>query len=276
MTERHEPPPVIAALAEQIRIAREQAGITQVELANRINYSDSAISMAETAQRVPTLDMIQRIDGALAADGKLHKLWLHAAKQNATARIIDLIDAEQRAVAIYEFHPVLIPGLLQTEAYARAVLQAGEFTGAGADEIAERLATRLTRQQILTRGKPPMYWVVLGEGALRLRVGNDEIMYNQLSHLREITKTRHVNIQVIPFNAGAGLYSGAGPMQIVDVNSTSMVYLEDPIVGRTITDASNVSEYREQFDLLRSQAPSVADSARKVEELMEELWTANG
>lgn len=276
MTERHEPPPVIAALAEQIRIAREQAGVTQAELAGRINYSDSAISMAETAQRVPTLDMIQRIDYALGADGKLHRLWQHAARQNATARIIDLIDAEQRAVAIHEFHPVLIPGLLQTEAYARSILQAGEFTGASSAEIDERLTTRLNRQQVLHRSKPPHYWVVLGEGALRLCVGNNAIMREQLSHLREITKSRHINIQVIPFKAGAGLYSGAGPMQIIDVNSTSIVYLEDPIVGRTITDASNVSEYKEQFDLLRSQAPSVADSATTVETVMEELWTANG
>jgi transcriptional regulator with XRE-family HTH domain len=276
MTDHHEPPAVIAALAEQIRIAREQSGVTQAELAGRINYSDSAISMVETAQRVPTRDMIRRIDDALSADGKLHRLWQHAAKQNATARIIDLIDAEQRAVAIYEFHPVLVPGLLQTKEYAQAILRAGEFTGASSEEIDERIATRLNRQKVLARSRPPQYWVVLGEGALRLRVGSDDIMRAQLSYLREITKSRHVNIQVIPFDAGAGLYSGTGPMQIIDVNSTSVVYLEDPIVGRTISDASNVGEYKEQFDLMRSQAPSVADSALRVERLMEELWTANG
>lgn len=269
MTDRSTRPPALALLGEEIRIARDGAGLTQAQLGERVNYSVAMLSMVETAQRAPRRDLIEALDRELCTAGRLVRLWLVASNESATARIAPLIEAEQRATLIREYHPVLVPGLLQTEPYARALMANALFSGADAAEIDELVAQRIGRQTILDSGGV-RYSVVLDEGVLHRTIGDADTMREQLHHLLTMMRRRRVTIQIMRFSAGS--YPASGPMLIYDVDGGVVVHFELPVGdGRTTSNLGMVEECVEQFDLIRSQTEPLADSVRMVERRVEEL-----
>lgn len=264
-----EPPAVVAALGEQIRFARNDAGLTQDGLADKIHYTKPAISLVENGQRVPQLEMIQRMDEALGTGDRLQMLWRHVASESSVARVAELGDAERRAVSISCYEPVVVVGLLQTEKYAREILTNGRFMGGVGDEvIEERVVARMRRQEILSLPNGPIVWVILGEAAMRHDFGKPDVLRAQLEHLHKCMHAPRIKLQILPFNADAVV---SAPMEIIDLGGTSMVYLEDPLIGRTISGKSRVMDYAQQLDMLRAQALSLSQSARLVEQRLEEL-----
>ncbi len=263
------PPPAVALLGEEIRIARDDVGLTQAQLGEKVNYSGAMLSMVETGQRTPRRDLIEALDSELGTDGRLLRVWRVASAESTSARIAPLIEADQRATQIREYHPVLVPGLLQTEAYARALLSNALFSGADASEIDGLVAQRLDRQAILDNGSL-RYCALLDESVLCRTIGDADVMREQLLHLLAMMRRRRLNIQISTFALGS--YSASGPMVIYDVDGGLTLHFEMPVgEGRTTSTYGMIDECIEQFDLIRSQAASLADSVRMIEHRVEEL-----
>lgn len=263
------PPPAVALLGEEIRIARDDVGLTQAQLGEKVNYSSAMLSMVETGQRTPRRNLIEALETELGTGGRLTRLWRVASTESASARIAELVDAEQRATMIREYQPVLVPGLLQTEAYARALFSNALFSGAGPAEIDDLVAQRMDRQAVLGDGEL-RYHAVLDQGALGRVIGDEDVMREQLEHLLVMMRRRRLTIQIMPM--GEGSYPAPGPVAIYDVDGGAVAHFELPVgTGRTTGDVGTIEECVEQFDLIRSQTAPLADSVRMIERRVEEL-----
>ena len=161
------------------------------------------------------------------------------------------VETERHATVIRWWEPLLIPGLLQTEGYARAVLGWGPDDG---HDLDERVAARLERQGIFGRDVPPEVWILIGEPVLGYCVGSADIMRKQLEYLAEMAARPRVTIQVI--SASAGAYGGLSGAFAIGTDSTadSVVYLETGIRGVVVRDPRLITRAVSVFDHLRAEA----------------------
>ncbi len=193
------------------------------------------------------------------------KGWWHAYSDAIEPRFATYIGLESAASEIRIYEVTLIPGLLQTEDYARAVIAAG--TVDGAPEAVERnVAVRMARQPTLLTEEPPQLWAVLDEAALHRRVGGSGLMRLQLEHLLEMSALPNVAIQVLPFGAGAHPAMGR-PFVILafpERADPDVVYLEDLTSALYVENVEEVDRYNMFFNHLRATALSFADSSRLI------------
>ena len=162
-------------------------------------------------------------------------------------------DKEAQARRLRSFELVVVPGLLQTEAYARAVLSTR--VGATEDEIDEAVAARLARQKILEREHPPELWVILDEGVLRRPVGGSEVMQGQLVNLAGMACRPHIVVQVVPHAAGAHQGLDGGAFAIADFDdATTIAYQDTAVSGQIIEDAAEADALAHTWDTLRLEA----------------------
>jgi transcriptional regulator with XRE-family HTH domain len=205
----------LAKFAAQLRAWRQRSGWSQAELAEKLLCSDSLVSGVETMNKTPTLDFAKRLDQAFDLPGTfvvLHELISREAWPSYSAPVIDY---ETRAVRIHEWELRVIPGLLQTEGYARSVITAGK-PRLGPDDLDRLVGSRIERQRLLTRDDPPMFWTVLHEGTLRHIVGGRAVMAGQLDKLIDVARLPDVVIQVLPFTASD--HPGTdGPISVFDL-----------------------------------------------------------
>lgn len=181
----------------ELRRLREEAGLKQAQLGAIIFCTGSLIGMIENGKRVPTRDFSEQVDAALGTGGHFSRLVGLVLRSVLPTWFQPFAEMEGRATFISTFQAQVVYGLLQTEAYAKALVSV-EFPDR-ADEIA---AARMERQRILEREDPPVAWVVLDEALLHRSVGGREVMRNQLAHLLTFTDRPWVQIQVMPFSAG--------------------------------------------------------------------------
>jgi hypothetical protein len=184
----------------------------------------------------------------------------------------DYISLEASAMSTWTYEAQLIPGLLQTEEYARAIASAS-LVKENQEQQNQFVQARLARQQILTREQPLELWAVLSEGALRQLVGGREVMRSQLAHLVEISHSQpNVNLQVLPYAAGAHAAT-SGPfliMKFPDAPDLSVVYLEGQTGGIYLESTEEVARYTMVFDHLRASALSTVATVRLIEEVASE------
>lgn len=198
-------------LASELRRLRERAELTIDEVGEKLECSASKISRIETGHVGVTprdaRDMLelygvrgdeQEALVQLAREAR-KRGWWHAYNEVFTGAFVGL---EADASSLRAFQALLVPGLLQTERYARAVIHAMRPDAADA-EIERRVAARMTRQRLLSDPSPPEYWAVVDEAVLRRVVGGAEVMAEQLGRLADVAQLPHVTIQVVPFGAGA-------------------------------------------------------------------------
>lgn len=188
-----------------------------------------------------------------------------------------LISFEHEATYEYVFAIGAVPGLLQTRDYAMAVHEASEVREERA-AVERMVESRMQRQAILERTESPMHlWVILDEAALRRVVGSEEVMRKQLEHLQEVMQRPNIDIQVLPFTAGA---HAAGPGHFVILgrddegdprNSMGIVYIEMRRRGLYLDVPDDVASYRITFDYLRSQAADTSASARLLGAVRQEM-----
>ena len=270
-------------LALELRRLRESARLTCEEVAEHLECSASKISRIETG-RVSVAprdvrDMLalygasgqQRDSLVQLARESRQKGWWHAYSDAIHPRFATYIGLESAASEIRIYEVALIPSLLQTEDYARAVITAGSV---GADgEAAERtLAVLRARQPLLTGDDPPRLWAVLDEAALRRRVGGGGLMRLQLEHLLALSGMANVALQVLPFGAGAHPAMGR-PFVILafpERADPDVVYLEDLTSALYVEDVDEVDRYNVFFNHLRATALSFADSAALVTSILKE------
>jgi transcriptional regulator with XRE-family HTH domain len=273
MPPKNDPPLALKAFAEELRAFREQAGMSREELAAKVNYSPSMIAMIETARRSPTRRLAQLCDEVFGTPETFtrHEKRLRGVPFSAGFRPFEPYESE--AVSLRLFEHTLVPGLFQTEAYARAILATHPNTTA--DEVEERLAARMARQRILTREDPPppLVWVLLDENVLRRAIGGAKVMHDQLAHLADAARRPNITIQVIPRDlAHPGLH---GAFAIAETSEMpAIVYLETADDGQTAEDPDLGARMSVRFDALRTEVLTGSASLSLIEKVMDE-WNEN-
>jgi len=215
MPSRRSSPSVrLRRLAAQLRELREAAGFTQEDVSERTGKDRSTLYRLESAQQRPQKStLIQLLDLYGAAEPRRSELltllreasqrgWMRPYRSELPDVYSDYIGFEDEARSIANYESLFVPGLLQTEAYARAQLR-GTLPYASEAEIESRVAARLERQPVLVKDDAPKLWAIIDEAALRRLVGRGDVMRGQARHLLEARSQPNVTIQVITYSAGA-------------------------------------------------------------------------
>ncbi|ASW54641.1 helix-turn-helix transcriptional regulator [Plantactinospora sp. KBS50] len=242
-------------------------GLTQDQLAERLSVSTSLIAKFETARLIPMPDTARRLDEVFDTGDLVQGLSRDARKTAPPDWFGPFADREREAVTLRSYEPQYVPGLLQTEAYARAVLDAGLLDESAA---AEQLTVRLQRQATIRDGdRPPLMTFVLDAQALRR--GDAELMKDQLVHLLDLAARSRLYVHVVPDDAG--LYVGqSGPFVLATMpDGSTVAYLEDQLAGRTIIDPVQVASLVQCWDGVRSVALNHDQSQRLMSEMVNKL-----
>lgn len=257
----------------ELRRSREAAGLTQQELGERVFCSGSYIGQFEAAVRKPQRDVAQRIDAELGTDGLLTRMCEELINNSPFADYFaDAAELERFAVTITEYAPQLVPGLMQTEAYARAVFRAAQPL-LPEDELNALVATRLERASILRdpqRPTRPLLWIILDETVIRRPVGGPAAMCGQLAHVARLVRAGRVIVQVLPFSAGAHALM-EGLLQIMTFQDAPPVaYVEGPYTGQLLDDPSILAKCQLSYDLIRAAALPCDASLALIESVTQE------
>jgi len=260
----------------ELRRWRMAAGLSQDQLGQHIGYSGAQVGKVETGERAPSPDFAAGCDRALPDAGGLFGRIYELARRwdgGYPSWFAEWVEAERRATSLCTWEPLLVPGLMQTADYARALFEA--WRSGSEDELDQLVSARMERQAILERPGPPSLWVILDEGVLRRRIGSGKIMHDQLAHLAEMSKRPKVTIQVIPAEIGAhvGLL-GAFAIAASAGGAGRTVYLESPDQGRTTDTPSVVAQVSDTFDALRAEALPRGASLDLIGKVAEEQWKA--
>ena len=271
-------------LAMELRRLREAARLTCEEVAEHLECSASKISRVETGRvSVSPRDVRDMLElygvpedqreslVQLARDSR-QKGWWHAYSDTIQPQFAAYIGLESAASEIRIYEVSLMPSLLQTEEYARAVIGAGMMSGTPED-IDRSVQLRMARQPALTRDDPPKLWAVLDEAALRRRVGGAGLMRLQLERLLDVASLPNVAIQVIPFGGGAHPAMGRPFVVLVfpERIDPDVVYLEDLTRAMYLEDVDEVDRYNMFFNHLRATALSFDESAALIVSVLKDM-----
>lgn len=248
----------VAFFAAEMKRLRGMAGMTQEQLANDAGYASATVAAIETCRLLPSEDFARCVDKSLGADGHFERLQGLVEQTSVLPWFRDLVETERTAVSIQTYESYPVPGLLQTEEYARHAVSATRPM-LSEDEIARAVMLRMTRQEILRRDEPPRLWAIIDESVLRREVGGKDAMRAQCERLLEVGQWPHVAIQVVPDANGAACAYGKDFMILTFHGCgkrprAPMAYLEDMRTARYVREQDEVGAYSTTFDYLRSNA----------------------
>ncbi|MFE3326739.1 Scr1 family TA system antitoxin-like transcriptional regulator [Streptomyces sp. NPDC059176] len=258
-----------ALLGAELRHAREKAGLSQRELGEPLFVSASFIGQLEAGTRRMQHDIARRIDETLGTNGFFERNCRAANKSKYPDHFAEAAEAEAFATTIREYAPLLIPGLLQTEAYARAVFRAYQPTAPEAviDDLVE---ARLERARLLDDPTRPMLWTVLDEAVLRREVGGEGVMAEALGHIGALARRHRVIVQVLPFAAGAHASLNGALKLMSFTDAPPLAYLEVLRMGQLEDDPATVARYELTYDLVVASALSPPESLALIESVAED------
>ncbi|MEU7056868.1 helix-turn-helix transcriptional regulator [Streptomyces sp. NPDC046197] len=186
---------------QELKRRREAAGLTQEELSQRAVMSRTHIAHIEAGRRRPDVEDARRLDQVLGTDGFFERFLPVLDGRKVAEHFAEALEFESKATEIREYAPKLVPGILQTAAYAREVLSSGA-TPKSADERDLLLATRLERARILDKFHSPKVWTLFDEAVLRRPVGGPAVMCEQLRHIAALGESHRIRVHVLPFSVG--------------------------------------------------------------------------
>jgi transcriptional regulator with XRE-family HTH domain len=271
-------------LAIELTRHREAAGLSREEAARQLEWSTSTIFRIETGRSRPQPGNVKVLldlygvseperDGLIQLTRDARRPgWWHSFRDVLPNPYEVYIGFEAGAASIRNFEPVVVPGLLQTEEYARQMSRGGPRE-LDRDEIERRVQVRVERQRILVREDRPRLWAVIDEAVIRRVVGSPEVMHEQLLHLVEAAEQGRTTLQVVPF--GAGAHAGTtGPFIVLDFpepTDPAVVYVET-LAGDIYLEARpDVERYTLAFDRLLAAALHPDDSMRLVQHAADAL-----
>lgn len=205
--------PKSRALGAALRQAREEKDLLLRELASAINKDIGVVSRWENGERTPKPEQVAQILSTLSVNGERYDevmtlaygtnepQWVAITLPEQKQQMVAYLDWEQNATRIVEVAPLLVPGILQTGEYVRAMMTA-PGTGAPASEIAARVATRIGRKDVVTKQNPAEFLVLLGRAALHQGIGGRQVMIGQLTHLLEMAARPNIEIRIVPDDRG--------------------------------------------------------------------------
>lgn len=267
----------------ELRKAREAAGLTQEEVAKSLEWSLSKVIRIEAgAVRAAITDVRALLQLYSIPDERISELvevaraaresaWWNGYRRVLSQQYIDLMGYEAAAARVREFEPIVLPGLLQTEAYARAYID-GNIRAERRHLVGDLVAIRMRRQELLEEKRPPAFSFIFDESAVRRPVGGDVVMREQIQHLLDVTRLPNVTIEVLPFSAGAQrvLTESFKIIEFPEAEDDDVLYLEGArgsLISRDLRE--ELVEYRETFELLRGLSLGPEGSAVFLSTLIE-------
>lgn len=243
-----------ALFGARVRRLRTAAGLTQAELGARTHVVSTRITQIERASGAkPTLELARALDVVLGADDLLVELWPYVYREAFPDWSRKFMEYSEQAVAVRQYAAHVVPGLLQTEDYARAVLSLDALLD-GEDQLEERVTARLGRQKRLSSPNRPELSAILDEAVLRRPIGDHAVMRKQLARLLDVAAERHITVQVLPFDQGGHEAMGGSLTILAMPDGSEVAYTEGSDYGQLIEEPANVSRYKVIYDRLRAAA----------------------
>jgi transcriptional regulator with XRE-family HTH domain len=254
-------------LASELRRLRAASGLSREDVSERTGINPATLFRVETARARPQartlltlLDLYQVTDPARSelatlARQSAEQVWLQVLSSDLPEEYTAYISFEGEARSLLNYEGQFVPGLLQTEDYARAALRAG-LPAASKEEIENLVQARISRQGMLGREDPPRLWVIVDEAVIRRRVGGPTVMRTQLSRLTEAADLPHVTFQVIPFDVGGhpGMAGAFVIMKFGEPAASEVVYIENTAVDLFLEQDNDLTRYNGIFEHLRALA----------------------
>lgn len=259
MGNRHRSPTLVT-LGRMVRTFREAAGLTQKELARRIDYTNGWISSVELGTLRPRAEQVTALEQALGLPpGALMYLHEQLDGEVLPGWFREWVEEESQANILRTFQLALIPGLLQTEAYARALLPGDQA----------RVAQRMKRQEILARETPPTFHIVLDEAVLYQARGGKDVMRAQLEHLLASVGPR-LTLQVVRSHQNP---RSTGAFTIATVDGAEVGYVDTAIRAIITSSHEDIGALTAAWEAIRSFALSQQESLDLIRKVIEEKWT---
>lgn len=271
--------PRVRTLAAVLRETRERVGISQRELSRRLNVANSTVGRWEKGQAVPSTEAVAKALDCLGIDeeereyilslarGSVSDDWLASGMPGMTHELSVLMDYERNARRIFQWAPLLIPGVLQTSDYARAIMSA---QGALPPSVADaRVNLRMARRDAVTRRRNPTELVALvGEPAIRGGIGGREVMVDQLHYLLDVADRDNITLQVVRMS-GEWHPGHVGPFMLYEFDRTPpVVYLEHERASAFVVDDSDIRGFKAAVDIIGDVAMSQEDSIGLITKLI--------
>ena len=265
-------------LASQLRDLRKQSGRTVEDVARELLCSPPKISRIETGVRPASLRDVRDLCTIYGVDDSLRDRLMGLAREAKQQgwwnkyediAIDRLIGLEIEAAQVSSYESCVIPWMFQTKEYARAVIR-GSLPRIDDHVLDERVAARITRQEIITRESPPHFWSLVDESSLRRRVGSNQIMRDQLNGMVDLAAIPNMTLQVVPF--GLGAHPGLdNTFEFLEFQSGQppVVYLENMAGGLYLESVSDVDRYKEALMHLRAVALDPESSVSLIEQVRE-------
>ena len=264
---RHVPTVASTRLARELRDLRGKTGLSQEAVAEEMGWNESKLTRIENdksrvLQRdVKRLLKLYQVEGeeaeALVELARLAREpdWWHQYSGAIPEWFQVYVVLEASASHVFGYESELVPGIMQTEDYTRAIMSTAP-TPADDGEIEDKVKVRTTRQARLTEENPPQVWLVLNEAVIRRVVGGRDVMRGQIEHLIKVARLRNVTLQVLPFDSGehGAMHGSFNLLSFPADGDPDKVYLEQQIGGLYTQKTHEVERYRLMFDHLRALA----------------------
>lgn len=272
-------------LGRRLLDLRERAGLKREEAAGILRVAPATVrrmEMAEVSLKIPYLQLLLKAYGISDEEAEgFVQLAEEANKPGWWQRFHDIlpgwfsmyVSLEGAASTIRSYEPHFVPGLLQTEEYARGVLESGAIGQTSPEDIERHVALRMQRQGLLTREDAPRFWVVMEETVLRRPVGGPEVMRAQIDRLLDATRLPNVTLQIVPFDRGPhpGTYGPFVLFRFAVPELPDMVYSEY-LTGAVYLDARHeVATHLEVMDRMAAQAATAHRTKEILRDLRKEL-----
>ncbi|MFF5114745.1 helix-turn-helix domain-containing protein [Streptosporangium sp. NPDC000509] len=281
-TKRQPPTVRLRRLAAELRRLRQEAGLSQAEVTEKTDVNLATLHRIETAKTKPQLRTLNALLDAYGVTGSQRtdlvalqkeakqRGWLHGLEANLPDKYSAYIGLEAEAKQAINYESLFVPGLLQTEDYAQAVIR-GVLPTAAEAEVDSFVTARMQRQALLEHEAPLRLWAIIDQAALHRTVGSDAIMRAQLTHLLQQAQRPHITVQVIPFSAGA--HPGMPGSFIVlkfDAEGSDVIHIDSMAGDLFFEKEADIRQYNHICEHLRAIALSPTDTAALLTSLRED------
>ncbi|MFI1015497.1 Scr1 family TA system antitoxin-like transcriptional regulator [Streptomyces sp. NPDC020965] len=252
----------------EVRLERDRAGMSREDLGLAARCGYSLVAKIESGARVPPLTFAESCDRVFPySQGRFVRMWPMVLRYAFPPWFRPYAELELIATSVRMFQPQLVPGLVQTESYARAVLRTGRPVN-----LDDLVTARIARQRILTRDNPAGLWLVLNEAVLTNTVGDECIMREQLAHLCQLAETPRHRVQIIEdkgshhgYHCPFGVLSFNEGADVVHVDGFPRSYL--------LAEQDDVSTARNAYDLLTAMATPPDESAKLIDSVLKDNYS---
>ncbi|MFI0785035.1 helix-turn-helix domain-containing protein [Streptomyces lydicus] len=257
--------------AEELRLLRTQRGESLRQLGTALGWDASLFGKLESGQTLGSPEVAEALDQHYGTPGLLLALWELAAGDPTQfkERYRRFMALETEATGIQQYSPAVVPGLLQTETYARRLLCLGGLS-AGA-QLDQQVDARMNRREILTGDAAPQFRAILDEAVLRRALLDDEEWAEQLNHLDKMVQLPNVTLQVLPFSVGLRELPNTDTALLRLPEGRTVAWVETGYDGQLVAEISGVERLQFSYDRLRDHALSPRETAAFIQHLLEEV-----